>query len=61
MPRKTVKSLTVTQQDIDNFHEEHKALISEFISYKSAEGKSKETLKVYLNNLYLFFNYFEKN
>ena len=64
MGRQTNFVLKTTQEDIDNILPENRELIDDFINYLETTDHSPASIKVYKNNLYIFFTYLlnkEKN
>lgn len=64
MGRQTKFVLKTTQEDIDNILPENRELIDDFINYLETTDHSPASIKVYKNNLYIFFTYLlnkEKN
>lgn len=61
MARKTNKVLTTTEEEIKAILPENQELIDDFMNYLETTDHSPETLKVYKNNLNIFFVYLSKN
>lgn len=61
MARKTNKVLTTTEEEIKDILPENQELIDDFMNYLETTDHSPETLKVYKNNLNIFFVYLSKN
>lgn len=61
MGRKTVRVLSSTTEEIKAINPDNLDLINDFMNYLETTDKSFETIKVYKNNLELFFVYLMKN
>lgn len=61
MARETTKVLQTTEEEINNILPENKELLEEFINYLESTDHATTSLKVYRNNLEIFFIYLTKN
>ena len=64
MARKTAKVLLTSQEEIDKILPENKELLDDFLNYLETTDHSPASIKVYKNNLEIFFVYllnFAKN
>ena len=61
MGRQTNFVLNTTQEDIDNILPENKELMEDFINYLESTDHAKTSLKVYKNNMEIFFVYLLKH
>ena len=61
MGRQTNFVLNTTQEDIDNILPDNKELMEDFINYLESTDHAKTSLKVYKNNMEIFFVYLLKH
>ena len=64
MARKTAKVLLTSKEEIDKILPENKELLDDFLNYLETTDHSPASIKVYKNNLEIFFVYllnFAKN
>lgn len=61
MARETTKVLQTTEEEINNILPENKELLEDFINYLESTDHATTSLKVYRNNLEIFFIYLTKN
>lgn len=60
MARQTDKVLTTSEEEINNILPENKELLDDFINYLESTDHATTSLKVYRNNLEIFFIYLTK-
>lgn len=61
MARKTNKVLNTTEEEISNILPENLDLMEEFLDYLETTDRSQESIRIYKNNLNIFFVYCLRN
>lgn len=61
MARQTAKVLLTTKEEIEKINEENKELLEDFMNYLETTDHSKASIKIYRNNLEIFFVYLLNN